>query len=268
MPYRLDGAVCLITGAASGIGQATAKKMASLGAKLALSDINEDGLNKTLQTCGEGHGHVMEVFDVGDSEACSRFVQTTVQHFDRLDHVFNCAGVNPTAYQLTDTTDAYYDKLMNTNLKGTYNITRAAIPHLQQGASMVNVSSIMGVSVAPKYAIYCATKWAIVGFTKAMAMELGPRQIRVNAVAPGYIDTPTNAGVLAGQEAVDEQVKKVPMGRMGTADEVADVVAYLFRLVDSGRRPFVPIETDSYDSVEARYMSGSIVEVSGGRIQS
>lgn len=231
MPYRFDGAVCLITGAASGIGQATAKKMASLGAKLALLDINADGLKQTVQACGDGH--MTEAFDVADSEACSKFVHSTVERLGRLDHVFCCAGVNPTAYALTETTDAYYDKLVNTNLKGTYNITRAVIPHLSIGASIVNVSSIMGVSVAPNYAIYCATKWAIVGFTKAMSMELGPKQIRVNAVAPGYIDTPTNAGVLAGQEAVDEQVKKVAMGRMGTAGEIADVVAYLFRLVSA-----------------------------------
>lgn len=227
MPYRFDGKVCLVTGAASGIGRATARKMASLGARLALSDINEEGLKQTIDTCGDVHRS--EVFDVGDPAACSNFVRATVDEFGQLDHVFNCAGVNPTASALTDTTDAYFDKLVNTNLKGTYNITRAAIPHLTPGASVVNVSSIMGVSVSPHYAIYCATKWGIVGFTKAVAMELGPKQVRVNAVAPGFIDTPTNAGVLAGKEAVEEQVKKVAMGRMGTADEVADVVAYLFR---------------------------------------
>lgn len=264
MPYRFDGAVCFITGAASGIGQATAKKMASLGAKLALSDINADGINETVRACGDGH--LSAVFDVADSKACRGFLDTTMHYFGKLDHVFCCAGVNPTAYALTDTTDAYFDKLVDTNLKGTYNVTRAAIPHLTPGGSIVNVSSIMGVSVAPNYAIYCATKWGIVGFTKAMAMELGPKQVRVNAVAPGYIDTPTNAGVLAGKEAVEEQVKKVAMGRMGTADEVADVVAYLFRwvMVCSLRGSTT---ADTFDSDEARYVSGSIVEISGGRIQ-
>lgn len=152
MPYRFDGSVCLITGAASGIGQATARKMASLGAKLALSDINGEGLKQTVQSCGEGHE--IETFDVADSGACNRFVEAIIQKLGPLDHVFNCAGVNPTAYPLTDTTDAYFDKLVGTNLKGTYNITRAVIPHLARGASMVNVSSIMGVSVAPEYAIY------------------------------------------------------------------------------------------------------------------
>ncbi|TKA25908.1 hypothetical protein B0A50_05663 [Salinomyces thailandicus] len=219
--------------------------MASLGAMLSLSDINADGLEDVKQTC-----HVKcltAVVDVGDSKACAEVVSATVKQLGRLDFVFNCAGVNPTAYDLTETTDDYYDKLMNTNVKGTYSITRAAIPHLPPGSAIVNVSSVMGVTAAAQYAIYCATKFAIVGFTKAMAMELGPKQVRVNAVAPGYINTPSNAGVVAGAEEVAEQEKKVALGRFGTAGEVADVVAFLF-------------------SDDSRYMSGSVVEITGGRI--
>ncbi|KAF2767476.1 NAD(P)-binding protein [Teratosphaeria nubilosa] len=244
MSKRFEGKVCLITGAASGIGRATAERMAAMGAQLALADINAEGLAKTTEFC-EG-SHLFRPFDVGSSGACSDFITATLSHFNRLDYVFNCAGVNPTAYALTETTDEYFDKLTNTNLRGTYNMTRAAIPHLQPGSAIVNVSSVMGLTVSAEYAIYCATKWAIVGFTKAMAMELGPKQIRVNAVAPGYIDTPTNAGVLAGEAEVAKQTEKIAMGRMGTAGEVADVVAFLF-------------------SDDARYMSGSIVEISGGR---
>ncbi|KAK4506806.1 hypothetical protein PRZ48_000539 [Zasmidium cellare] len=241
---RFTGKVTLITGAASGIGRATALKLASQGSLLSLQDINEAGLQETAKLCN--NNPYTETFSVADPEACKTFIENTIKHLKRIDHVFNCAGVNPTAYALTATTDAYFSKLVDTNLKGTYNITRAVIPHLPSGGSIVNVSSTMGISVAAEYAIYCATKWAIVGFTKAMALELGPKGVRVNAVAPGYIDTPTNAGVLAGAEAVEEQVGKVALGRMGTAEEVADVVAFLF-------------------SEEARYMSGSVVEITGGR---
>lgn len=181
MTRDFNGKVCLITGAASGIGRATAQKMASLGAMLALSDINYSGLEETKKLCGGAH--LTELLDVGSSSACNKHVDTVVSKLGRLDYVFNCAGVNPTAYALTDTTDEYYDKLMNTNLRGTYNVTRAAMPHLQADASIVNTSSIMGVSAASQMAIYCATKFGVVGFTKAMAMELGPRQVRVNAIA-------------------------------------------------------------------------------------
>ena len=229
MAAQFDGKVCLITGAASGIGRATAQKMATLGATLSLSDINAEGIAETNRLCGGKH--FTNVVDVGAAQACNDFVSATVSKLGRLDYVFNCAGVNPTAYDLTDTTDAYFNKLMDTNVKGTYNITRAAIPHMASGGAMVNTSSIMGVSVAARFAIYCATKWAIVGFTKAMALELGPKQIRVNAIAPGYVTTPTNAAVMQGQDAIAEQESKVAMGRFGTPDEIADVVAFLFGCV-------------------------------------
>jgi NAD(P)-dependent dehydrogenase (short-subunit alcohol dehydrogenase family) len=247
MPYDFTSRVALITGAASGIGRATAQKLASLGSKLALSDINSEGLAETIRLCN-GEGHYTEVSSVADATACTAFVENTVSHFGRLDFVFNCAGVNPTAFDLTDTTDEYFDKLVSTNLKGTFAITRAAIPHLekQPSSSIVNVSSIMGVSVSSRISVYCMTKFGINGFTKAMALELGPKGVRINSVAPGYIDTPTNAGVVEGGDAVRRQEEKSGMGRMGTADEVADVVAFLF-------------------SDEARYVNGSVFEVTGGR---
>ncbi|CAK4030566.1 related to estradiol 17-beta-dehydrogenase 8 [Lecanosticta acicola] len=259
LPFKSQ--ICLITGAASGIGRATAIKLASLGATLSIQDINPTGLQETLELSLRPEGteqqqqqqqqqqqgeHYHETFDVSSSQACNTFITNTMQTFGKIDHVFNCAGVNPTAYPLTDTTDEYFDRLVGVNLRGTYNVTRAAMAVMKEGGSMVNVSSVMGITVAAEYAIYCATKFGIVGFTKAMAMELGPKGIRVNAVAPGYINTPTNAGVLAGPEAVAEQTKKVALGRMGTTEEVADVVAFLF-------------------SDEARYVNGSIVEITGGR---
>lgn len=266
MPYDFSEKVCLITGAGSGIGRATARKIASLGGKLALSDINSDGLNETARLCG-GDQHYTEVSSVADSDACTSFVNHAAIHLGQLDFVFNCAGVNPTGIDLTSTTDEYFDKLVSTNLKGTFAITRAAIPHLRPGSSIVNVSSIMGVSVSSGMSVYCMTKFGINGFTKSMALELGPKGIRINAVAPGYIDTPTNAGVVAGGDAVKKQEEKSGMGRMGTADEVADVVAFLFRSVkffQSFAADYLLTNTTTL-SDEARYMNGSIVEVTGGR---
>ena len=243
MAYRFDAKVVLITGAASGIGRATSVKLAGLGAILALSDLNADGLEQTNVLCGGEH--LTEVFDIGSSSAVVQHVENVVAKLGRIDHVFNCAGVNPTSYDLHTTSDEYYDKLMNTNLRGVFNITRAVIPHLKNGASFVNVSSIMGIHPAARNAVYCATKYGLIGFSKSMALELGPKGIRTNVVAPGYIDTPTNASVVAGQASIRESETKVAMGRMGRADEIADVVAFLF-------------------SDEARYMNGSVVEVNGG----
>lgn len=244
--------------------------MASMGATLALSDINLPGVLETQSLCANSSTHIASLLDVSSSSAVSEyFTREIIPHLQlqttststsnpegkgeekrkSLDYIFNCAGINPTAYPLTTTSDTYWDKLINTNLKGTYLISRAAIPLLSHSSSpsIVNVSSTMGLQAAPEYAIYCATKFGIVGFTKALALELGPQGIRVNAVAPGYIDTPSNAGVVAGPEAVQEQVDRVALGRMGTAEEVADVVAFLF-------------------SEESRYMTGAVVEITGGRM--
>lgn len=124
-------------------------------------------------------------------------------------------------------------------------MTRACIPHLVSGSSFVNVSSISGIRPTAGFAIYCATKFGVIGFSKCIALELGSKGIRTNIVAPGYINTPSNASVVAGPEAVERDRQRISLGRVGSADEIADVVIFLM-------------------SEEARYMNGSVVEVTGG----
>ncbi|KAG4425534.1 hypothetical protein IFR04_001231 [Cadophora malorum] len=244
MPHQLSNKVILITGAGSGIGRATSVKLSELGATLALADINEPSLKQTLSLC-QPNNHSSEVLDVSSSTQCNDFITNTIKTHGRVDHVFNCAGINPTSLPTEEITDEYWDKLLNTNLKGLFNITRACIPHLQSGASFVNVSSVLGLQAGAGYAVYCASKFGVIGFSKCMALELGPKGIRTNVVAPGYIDTPTNAGVVKGREAVEDMEKSVALGRMGTPEEVADVVVFLM-------------------SEESRYMNGSVVEINGG----
>lgn len=236
--------IILITGSGSGIGRATSIKLSQLGATLALTDINETSLTETVSLCGEADC-LTSAFNVASSESCNGFVTAIIQKYGRIDHIFNCAGVNPTALPTESIADEYWDKLINTNLKGLFNITRACIPHLKSGASFVNVSSVAGLQATPGFAVYCASKYGVIGFSKCMALELGLKGIRTNVVAPGYINTPTNAGVVAGKEAMDGMASLISMGRFGTADEIADVVAFLF-------------------SDEARYLNGSVVEVNGG----
>lgn len=244
MTQPFSGKVIFITGAGSGIGRATAIKLASLGATLFLTDINPSSVQETRTLCS-GDSHNTRVLDVAQTSACTAAIALAISHHDKIDHIFNCAGVNPTPYALEDTTDEYWDKLMNVNLRGTYAITRAAIPYLRPGSSIVNVSSICGVQPTANIAIYCATKYGLIGFSKAMALELGMKGVRVNVIAPGFIDTPTNASVVAGEESVRRIEGKISLGRMGVPEECADVVAFLM-------------------GEGAGYVNGSVIEVNGG----
>jgi NAD(P)-dependent dehydrogenase (short-subunit alcohol dehydrogenase family) len=129
---------------------------------------------------------------------------------------------------LEETTDEYYDKLMSCNLAGMFKVTRACLPHMKSGSSFVMTSSVSGLAPNAQTSVYSATKFGLIGFARSVALEVGSRGIRVNIVAPGFIDTPTNANVVAGKDAVEASEKVVAMGRMGDPSEIADVVAFLF----------------------------------------
>jgi NAD(P)-dependent dehydrogenase (short-subunit alcohol dehydrogenase family) len=216
--------------------------MASLGASLSLCDINLSALSSVASECPTP-SYTQQV-DVSSTEQVKSFVSATVEKFGKIDCVFNCAGVNPTSMKLEDTPDAYWDKLVNTNLKGVFLVTRECIQHMQRGSSIVNVSSISGIRGSALQSVYCTTKFGLIGMSKSLAQEFGPRGIRVNCVAPGYIDTPTNAGIVKGGEAVERMRTGNALERLGTPEEVADVVAFLF-------------------GDEARYVNGAVVEIDG-----
>ncbi|KAJ4987433.1 3-alpha-(or 20-beta)-hydroxysteroid dehydrogenase [Stagonosporopsis vannaccii] len=243
MSSEFQDKVVLITGSASGIGRATALKLSSLGAKLSVCDLNGASLAE-LSSQVETQIYTQTV-DVSNTTQVQSFVSATVAALGGIDHVFNCAGVNPTSIPLEETSDAYWEKLVNTNLKGVFVVTRTCLPHLSPGSSIVNVSSISGIRGSAMQSVYCTTKFGLIGMSKSLALELGPRGIRVNTVAPGYIDTPTNAGIVKGGEAVERMRAGNALERLGTPEEVADVVAFLM-------------------GEGARYVNGSVVEIDGG----
>lgn len=250
MSRSLKGKVVIITGAASGIGKATGINLAKLGASLALTDIAEVTYEIHVDSPDQSTDHpsvITAELDVSNEEQCKLVVSEVAQYFGRIDHVFNCAGINPTAYPILELPDGYFDKLVAVNLKGVYNMTKAALPYMkeQSGCCFVNVSSNLGQRPAKEMATYCATKYGLIGFSKSLALELGPKGIRVNIVAPGSIHTPTNADVVAGADSIKAGEARVSLGRLGQPEEIADVVVFLM-------------------SEEARYMNGSLVEINGG----
>ncbi|KAF9895255.1 hypothetical protein FE257_000157 [Aspergillus nanangensis] len=245
MDRQYEDKVILITGAASGIGKATAQKLAAGHATLILCDINQPALDNLQTTLPNPSQHTYYAIDISSSSTCNSLLQSIATSHSKIDYLFNCAGINPTHIPITDTTDAYFTRLVDVNLRGTFNMTRACVPLMAPGSAIVNVSSNCGLRGYPGYSVYCATKFAIVGMTKALAMELGPKGIRVNAVAPGPTDTPTMAANVAGGDATERLKGGIALGRIGEAGEIAETVVFLL-------------------SERSSFMNGSVVEVTGG----
>lgn len=185
-----EGKLILITGAASGIGAATARHLAAQGYRLCLSDINQELLATVDASIPRAFPYRSivsnAIVDVSRYSAVERWIED-IALFDEMEiyGIFNCAGVNPTPTALEKTSEEYFHKLVSTNVQGTFNVCKAAADYLKKGAVLVNVSSIMGLHPSAMNSVYCATKYAIVGFSKSLALEWGPRGIRVNVVAPG-----------------------------------------------------------------------------------
>jgi len=230
-----DDRVALITGGASGIGAATAERLARDGVRLVLADIDSAGLDRSVERLGGAERALGVVTDVRAFADCERAVGTAVERFGQLDILVNCAGVwveGP-----TDTmTEADWDRVIDVNLKGTFAMCRHAIPALEaSGGCIVNVSSDAGLWGNKGAAIYCASKGGVTVLSKALAVELASRGVRVNAVCPGDVDSPMiryQAETFGGgdpdkylEDLLAAYPQKTP--RFIRPDEVAELIAYL-----------------------------------------
>ena len=187
----LTGKVALITGAASGIGRATALLFAQEGASVVLTDLNEESGRDVQQKIASGGGRALfDGADVTRDADCRRILELTVREFGGLDIVVNCAGIIRRA-TVTELSESDWDRVMAVNVKSIYLVSRHAIPHMVKsgGGTIVNIASGWGLAGGPKAAVYCASKGAVVLLTKAMAIDHGPQNIRVNCICPGDTDT-------------------------------------------------------------------------------
>ena len=224
----LDGKVALITGAARGIGKAIAMKFASEGADVAFTDlvINEAG-EQTVKDI-EAFGHKVKAYasNAASFEETHNVVNQILADFGRIDILVNNAGITKDGLMLR-MSEAQWDAVLNVNLKSAFNFIHALTPILarQRGGSIINLSSVVGVSGNAGQCNYSASKAGLIGLAKSIAKEMGPRGIRANCIAPGFIISDmTNA---LSEEVRDAWVKQIPLRRGGTPEDVANVAVFL-----------------------------------------
>ena len=240
----LQGKVCIVTGAAQGIGFATARRFLKEGAIVALCDIRRESVDaavEQLRDSGEVEGFVV---DVTQRDQIDAMVAAVRAKHGRVDVLVNNAGITLDA-RLQKMDDTQFDRVIDVNLKGTYNCARAVVDTMvEQGSGVIlNASSVVGIYGNFGQTNYAASKFGVIGFVKTWARELGPKGIRANAVAPGFIETPILQTI--PDKVLHQMTERVPLKRLGTPEDIANVYAFLA-------------------SDDAAYINGAVIEVSGG----
>ena len=225
---RFEGKVAIVTGAASGIGRAVARRLASEGAQVVVGDINPEGLQETAAAIGGGA--CTATLDVRDPTSCDAFIAIAIAEFGRLDVLCNIAGVLDFG-ALSELTPERVDRTMGVNLNGVIYMTRAAMPHLlARRGVVVNMSSVAGLVGVPFNSAYCASKHAVIGFTKAVALEFANSGVRINAICPGGVNTPmigklSESGI--DWSLVTRAGSWLEHGANCEPEDIADAVAFL-----------------------------------------
>lgn len=242
---KLEGRVAIVTGAGQGIGHATALRFAGEGAAVVVCDLDQDAVERTVAACERvGAQAIGFALDVVDRTAVDRMVIETLKRLARIDVLVNNAGITQDA-RLEKMSVEQFDSVIDVNLKGVFNVAQAVVgTMIAQGSGVIlNASSVVGIYGNYGQTNYAAAKFGVIGFTKTWSRELGPKGIRVNAVAPGFIETAMLASV---PDAVLAKMREqVPMRRLGTADEIASIYAFLA-------------------SADASYINGAVIEATGG----
>ena len=241
---RLEGRSAIVTGAARGIGYATAERLAAEGARVLLSDI-DPGVAEAAGRLSQPHA----ITDVSDPQAITRLFETADQELGPLDILVNNAGVIGRATKLADLSEAEFDRVMAINLKAGLLATQAAARRMtpRRSGAIVNVASMAAVMAGGDQIPYAVSKAAMKQLTAMSALSLAPYGIRVNAVGPGPVETPMVAAVTGGGQALDRVLSRIPMGRLGRPEEIAAIIAFLA-------------------SDDASYLTGQTIFADGGRL--
>lgn len=246
---RFTGKVCLVTGAASGIGRATAARLATEGATLMLADINQRGLDDiSAELAGVAEGGIGSItFDATDDPSCRDMVAATVERFGRIDVLCNIAGIAGAA-KFLEMSRADWDRMLAVNLTSLFVVSQAALPHLiASRGNIVNMASASGKMGSPYFSHYAASKAAVISLTQSLAVEFSVEGVRVNAVCPGGVSTPITATYRMPENINMDLLKRLfSLHPEGQPEEIAAAVAYLA-------------------SEEARYISGHALSIDGAQ---
>lgn len=242
----LEGKVAIVTGASRGIGEAIARTFAANGARVVVASRKIEGVGAVAESIGPNAFAVAA--HTGREEDCTRLVATAIETFGKVDVLVNNAATNPYFGPLLDADIGAWDKTFEVNTKGYFWMTREVARHLrtrEAPGSIINMASVAGLVASPLQGIYAMTKASVISMTKTFAYELAPSNIRVNAIAPGFVDTRFASAVLKNDALLEEVLRKTPMKRYGQPDEIAGAALYL--------------ASDS-----ASYLTGQAIVIDGG----
>jgi 3-oxoacyl-[acyl-carrier protein] reductase len=245
---QLDDRIAVVTGGAQGIGRAIAELFARRGAHLVIADINVEKAEATAQAIAAATGRrvIAVKTNVTDSESAQAMADRAMAEFGRIDILVNNAGTTRDNL-IVRISDADWDLVLGINLKGAFNCSKAVVRGMmkQRSGRIVNISSVSGLAGQAGQTNYSSSKAGLIGFTKALAREVGSRGITVNAVAPGFVPTDLTSDILAKMK--DEAIKMTPLGRLASVEDIAQAVGFLV-------------------SDEASFITGQVLSVDGGMV--
>lgn len=248
--FDLSGKVALVTGASRGIGLAVAEALALAGAKVVLSSRKQEGLDRAAEQIREKGGDVLPIAaHTGSSDAVTAVVNQAVDLWGGIDIVVNNAATNPHFGHIMTAEESHWDKIFDVNVKGYFRVVKACVPIMKArgGGTVINMASVAGKEPQPMMGVYSVSKAAVLMLTKVLAAELAQDNIRVNAIAPGFVKTSFSRALWQNEGIYNAVVKAIPQRRMAEPDEIAGIALYLA-------------------SAASRFSTGATFVVDGGQL--